>query len=228
MEAGRAGETAALRDCPRVAPGERFAFACAGCGECCRDRRDLILSGFDLWRLARWMRLPPRTVAAAFCQSRVGEDNCLPFLRLTPDPATGHCRFFEGGGCSVHPARPLACALYPLGQSIDTRTAQTEYFVQTPLCGVQADTPRTLTDYLRDSGVADRAGIDARWAVVCTRISERLLQAGGAEHPRFRTAVRRIEKALYYDYTTRDEFYPQFQKNTEEIFPLLERILENE
>ena len=28
--------------------GEAFAFRCAGCGDCCRHREDVVLSGYDL------------------------------------------------------------------------------------------------------------------------------------------------------------------------------------
>ncbi len=149
----------------------------------------------------------------------------LPALRLTPDPKTGNCRFFEGSACTIHAARPLACALYPLGQSIDTVTAQTEYYVQTPLCGARAGEVRTLQDYLQDSAVLDRAGVDARWAIVCTQLSHRLQAAGGANNPRFSAAVRRMERALYYDYELGDDFYPQFCQNIEILMPLLDRML---
>ena len=118
VEPGRCGEH--WDDCPRLAAGDRFDFACAGCGDCCRQRRDLVLSGYDLYRIARRLSLPPRIVAAAFCKSYLAPESCLPALRLTPDPKTGNCRFFEGSACTIHAARPLACALYPLGQSIDT------------------------------------------------------------------------------------------------------------
>lgn len=120
-----------------------------------------MLSGYDLYRIARRLSLPPRIVAAAFCKSYLAPESCLPALRLTQDPKTGNCRFFEGSACTIHAARPLACALYPLGQSIDTVTAQTEYYVQTPLCGARAGEARTLQDYLQDSAVLDRAGVDA-------------------------------------------------------------------
>ena len=198
VEPGRCGEH--WDDCPRLAAGDRFDFACAGCGDCCRQRRDLVLSGYDLYRIARRLSLPPRIVAAAFCKSYLAPESCLPALRLTPDPKTGNCRFFEGSACTIHAARPLACALYPLGQSIDTVTAQTEYYVQTPLC-------------------------DARWAIVCTQLSHRLQAAGGADNPRFSAAVRRMERALYYDYELGDDFYPQFCQNIEILMPLLDRML---
>ena len=196
VEPGRCGEH--WDNCPRLAAGDRFDFACAGCGDCCRQRRDLVLSGYDLYRIARRLSLPPRIVAAAFCKSYLAPESCLPALRLTPDPKTGNCRFFEGSACTIHAARPLACALYPLGQSIDTVTAQTEYYVQTP---------------------------DARWAIVCTQLSHRLQAAGGADNPRFSAAVRRMERALYYDYELGDDFYPQFCQNIEILMPLLDRML---
>ena len=220
VEPGRAGEK--WDDFPTLRRENPFPFVCAGCGDCCRGRRDLVLSGYDLWRIARWVRLAPRITAAAFCKRTVGPQSGLPTLVLTPDPSTGNCRFLEGGACAIHPARPLACALYPLGQRSDPVTAAGSYYAQTPLCGAAAEA-RTLAEYLRDAGVADREGSDARWAVVCTQLSARLKAAAG--HPHLKTALYRAERALYYDYTTREEFYPQFRQNTEELWPLLDRIL---
>lgn len=159
VEPGRCGEN--WDSCPHLTTGETFDFACAGCGDCCRKRRDLVLSGYDLYRIARRLRLSPRIVASAFCKSYVADTTCLPALRLTPDPKTGDCRFFEGSACAIHAARPLACALYPLGQSIDTVTAKMEYYVQTPLCGARAG-KRTLQDYLNDAAIPGSVRVSTR------------------------------------------------------------------
>ena len=110
VEPGRAGETWTLG--PALTPGEPFPFVCAGCGGCCRGRRDLVLSGYDLYRIARRLRLSPRIAAHAFCKEYIAPQSLLPALCLTPDPQTGDCRFLEGGACAIHEARPLACALY--------------------------------------------------------------------------------------------------------------------
>lgn len=222
IEPGRACENWELG--PALSPTDPFPFVCAGCGDCCRQRRDLVLSGYDLYRIARRLRLSPRIVAHAFCKSYLAPQTCLPALRLTPDPKTGNCRFFEGNACVIHEARPLACALYPLGQTIDPDTAHIEYRAQLPLCGIHAE-GRTLQNYLEDAAIPERTGIDARWAVVCTQISRQLLASGGMNHPHFSVAVRRIERALYLDYDLGDEFYPQFQHNLEILQPLLHRLL---
>ena len=44
---------------PLLERDAQFRFTCAGCGNCCRGREDIVLSGFDLWRIAARLRLPP-------------------------------------------------------------------------------------------------------------------------------------------------------------------------
>ena len=226
-EPGRAESAAALAQCPRLAAGEPFDFVCAGCGDCCRHRRDLVLSGYDLYRIARRLGLPPRLTADAFCKQEFAPQTLLPAVVLRPNARTGNCPFFEADACTIHAARPLACALYPLGQAIDPATAAMEYYVQLPLCGarVPAQEQRTLQNYLDDAAMTARAGIDARWAVVCTQLSDKLQQAGGRENPRYLPAARRIARALYFDYSIQDDFYPQFNANTQALWPLLDKML---
>ena len=43
---------------PLLERDTQFRFACAGCGNCCRGREDIVLSGYDLWRIAARLRLP--------------------------------------------------------------------------------------------------------------------------------------------------------------------------
>ena len=94
-EPGRAESAAALAQCPRLAAGEPFDFVCAGCGECCRNRRDLVLSGYDLYRIARRLGLPPRLTADAFCKQEFARRPfCLPSV-LRPNARTGNCPFLR-------------------------------------------------------------------------------------------------------------------------------------
>lgn len=215
---GRFSEAGELDALPRILPEEEFPFVCAGCGDCCRARRDILLSGLDLYRLARRLRLPPRTVAEAFCRETSGT---LPGLRLLPSRRSGNCPFLDGGACTVHDARPLACALYPLGQAIDLTTFRTEYYLQPPLCGARQG-GRTLQSYLEGSGVLERAGADAFWAVSCARLQQRLERS--ERYPR--AAVHGcLMRALYYDYDCRDEFQPQLTQNLARLDLLLTRLL---
>lgn len=58
---------------PLLGREAQFCFACAGCGDCCRGREDIVLSGFDLWRIAARLRLPPQIVARGYCRASIGQ-----------------------------------------------------------------------------------------------------------------------------------------------------------
>ena len=156
------GRTDFTRTAPLLARDEAFSFACAGCGGCCRGREDIVLSGFDLWRIAARLRLPPRTVARAFCRGSIGRVSRLPVLRLAPlKEERGNCPFLTGNHCAIHDAEPLVCALYPLAQEI-TKDGQVSYFLQPTQCGGQVIAAR-VGDYLARYDVPAREATDVRW-----------------------------------------------------------------
>ena len=165
------GRTDFTRTAPLLARDEAFSFACAGCGGCCRGREDIVLSGFDLWRIAARLRLPPRTVARAFCRGSIGRVSRLPVLRLAPlKEERGNCPFLTGNHCAIHDAEPLVCALYPLAQEI-TKDGQVSYFLQPTQCGGQVIAAR-VGDYLARYDVPAREATDVRWAQVCMALED--------------------------------------------------------
>ena len=200
-------------DMPYLAAGDSFAFQCAGCGGCCRGREDLVLSGYDLYRLSRRLGLPPRITARAFCRSHIGAVSRLPVLRLAPVKTEGNnCPFLSGGRCAVHEARPLACALYPLGQEI-SRDGTVRYYFQKTSCGGKAFRA-TLADYLAAQGVAERERCDVLWATRCMELEQ---QAPGWEAALGPVILRRFQAkladALYYRFDTVRPWAEQFCEN---------------
>ena len=172
------GRTDFTRTAPLLARDEAFSFACAGCGGCCRGREDIVLSGFDLWRIAARLRLPPRTVARAFCRGSIGRVSRLPVLRLAPlKEERGNCPFLTGNHCAIHDAEPLVCALYPLAQEI-TKDGQVSYFLQPTQCGGQVIAAR-VGDYLARYDVPAREATDVRWAQQAIAQSETFLKQFG-------------------------------------------------
>lgn len=69
---------------------------------------------------------------------------------------SGRCVFVTpGGGCRVHPARPLVCRLYPLGRAVDG--AGEERFAVFPKqegCEAEFGTDGTVADFIEPQGVA--------------------------------------------------------------------------
>ena len=200
-------------DMPYLAAEDRFAFRCAGCGGCCRGREDLVLSGYDLYRLAGRLGLPPRITARAFCRSYIGAVSRLPVLRLAPVKAEGNnCPFLAGGRCAVHEARPLACALYPLGQEI-SRAGEVRYYFQNTGCG-GSPCEATLADYLAGQGVLAREKSDVLWATSCMDLEEEAPGWEGAMGPVvLRRFQAKLADALYYRYDTARPWSEQFLEN---------------
>ncbi len=198
---------------PLLARTEQFRFACDGCGGCCRVRDDIVLSGYDLWRIAQHLRLPPYTTARAFCRASIGKVSHLPVLRLAPvKNENNNCPFLNANHCSIHDAEPLVCALYPLAQEI-TREGQVAYFLQPTSCGGQV-IEATIGDYLLRYDVLAREAIDVRWAQTCMALEDIVepLHASFAL-PLRRRMEAKLWQALYYAYTPDTPYLEQLETN---------------
>lgn len=84
-----------------------FRFACqTGCTNCCEGKGFVYLTEEDLQRAAEFLGMTP----AAFEKRYVYRTRNLRRLR-TPRDTT--CVFLREGGCSIHPAKPTQCRLFP-------------------------------------------------------------------------------------------------------------------
>ena len=172
-----------------------------------------MLSGFDLWRIAGRLRLPPQTVARAFCRASIGQVSHLPVLRLAPVKENrNNCPFLTGDHCAIHDAEPLVCALYPLAQEI-SRAGEVSYFLQPTGCGGRVIEAK-VEDYLARYDVPAREKTDVRWAQTCMTLEDTVEQLGAQLSP---VLVRRMQdklwQALYFGYDYAAPFLPQLEKN---------------
>jgi uncharacterized protein len=92
-----------------LAPRSAFGYWCQRCSRCCHDQR-IHLSPYELVRIARNRGLCTRDVIA---RHTVEAGTVLRF-----DGPERACVFLGREGCGVHPDRPLACRLYPLGRCV--------------------------------------------------------------------------------------------------------------
>ena len=212
------------REVPLLGRDEAFSFACAGCGDCCRGREDIVVSGFDLWRIAVRLRLPTRTVARAFCKASIGQVSRLPVLRLAPVREEGNnCPFLTEDHCAIHEAEPLVCALYPLAQEI-TKEGSVSYFLQPTSCGGQVISAK-VGDYLARYDIPAREATDVRWAQVCMTLEDRVEALEAVFEPVFiRQMQQKLWQALYYRYDFAAPFLPQLKENLRGLDAELEKL----
>ena len=116
-----------------VSPKDLAAFQCRLCGDCCRDLKDqLMLEPLDIYRLGRYLREQGQAVDtedlyAQFAHAAMLTDGFPVFLMNTT--GTDHaCVFLCGHRCSIYPARPRACRLYPFSVCPDKAGAKFQYY----------------------------------------------------------------------------------------------------
>ena len=186
---------------PLLARDAHFSFACNGCGDCCRGREDIVLSGFDLWRIAARLRLPPQMVARGFCRASIGTVSQLPVLRLAPVKENrNNCPFLTGDRCAIHDAEI-------------SREGEMSYFLQPTACGGRVIEAK-VEDYLSRYDVLTREQMDVRWALGCMELEDVVEQAETLLSP---VLVRRMQaklwQALYFNYDYTQLFLPQLERN---------------
>lgn len=100
---------------------DRLPLTCSRKGTCCHGNQ-VFLNPWEIAVLAHEKEMTPRAFREQHCnflgvQLRFGGKRGFANL-----PQCDH--YIENFGCSVHPSRPLACRLFPIGRSIQYEKAQ--------------------------------------------------------------------------------------------------------
>jgi uncharacterized protein len=86
---------------------QTLRFECQpGCTNCCNVQGFVYLTERDLRRAARFLRLTPDQFEAQYVY------RTQHLLRLRK-PKDSQCHFLREDGCSIHPAKPTQCRLFP-------------------------------------------------------------------------------------------------------------------
>lgn len=79
-------------------------FQCTRCGNCCTIASGNVwLNRKDVEHISGYLEIPEQIFRERYCE---------PDMRLRRLPA-GRCVFYNGTGCSIHPAKPSQCKAYP-------------------------------------------------------------------------------------------------------------------
>ena len=99
-----------------VEPGGRIRFRCTRCGRCCSGGPNVALTAYDVVRMARFLGIHWREFLKAYVKVIIAD--LVPHMLLRGDER-GRCLFLaqrhDGTTlCTIYPARPMRCRLYPL------------------------------------------------------------------------------------------------------------------
>gem|GEM_PF-1807102 len=90
-----------------------FHFECRKCGVCCGSGLEIYLNSLDVWKLRNHLRMPSgETIEKYLSVERRAEYGSFPLCLIRH--AEERCRFQDERLCSIHPARPASCRLFPV------------------------------------------------------------------------------------------------------------------
>ncbi len=97
-----------------VRKGERIRVKCQRSGRCCSTGPNVALTAHDVCRIAKYMGVDWRELRGKYIIAIIADMIAIPALRGMGD---GRCAFLKIQNglptCTIYPARPLRCRLYP-------------------------------------------------------------------------------------------------------------------
>lgn len=212
---------------------DTFSFKCRGCGKCCRQREDILLSPKDLYRLAVYLELTVADVLKQYCEVYQGSDSLMPIARLISIGGNNRCPFLDGRKCRVHTFKPGVCAMYPLGRYIrkepadDGAPIEIRYINNKPDCD-HKEQKQTVRLWLARWGISHPDPFFLRWQEVIGSISQffHMLRDRQATDKIRYMLLNVVFESIYVNYDTSLPFEGQFEGNCVKLRDMLDEFTE--
>jgi len=203
-----------LIDRPRLELDDTFDFDCRACGKCCKNKHDIILIPYDLYRLSVSLGRTPLEIVKRYAEVYEGQTSHLPVVRILPLPPDDRCPFLKKNGrCAVHDKKPVLCRAYPLARISsdgDLRYVFSGAFCKHPAKSI------TVRDWLGDVASEEAEAAGRLWGEALTYICPRVVLNAIPEKLR-QDALQTLLGILYLDYDMKQPFVPQFSAKFEKL-----------
>jgi hypothetical protein len=163
-----------------------------------------------------------------YCKTFIGATTRILMIRLKPKQDTNVCPLFKDNRCIVHQnnAKPVMCALFPLGRILVVNENKVEYVFKSVSCG-STTTGRTVREWLDMSGIPVNDDFFITWHKIVREVMtwmRRYDDNEGTKQELVRMFREEMLIKLYIAYDTQDDFISQFTENTDYIFQLFETL----
>ena len=125
-------------------------FECQpGCTNCCQQKGFVYITEGDLTRMAEFLRMGAREFEREF----VYRTKHLLRLRM---PRHTQCHFLREDGCSIHPAKPTQCRIFPFWpEQVESKREWREIAAYCPGIGkgglIQIEAARSQASEMREA-----------------------------------------------------------------------------
>ena len=214
-----------------VKPEQKLRFHCTQCGDCCRNREDIILTPYDLFQIAKYRQLRPGEILRRYCTLSIDPSTGLPAVTLKPNKRTHACPFLKDNLCSVQPVKPMVCALFPLGRVVKlgnpgeaTREKEMFYILQDVACGTR-DEEHTVEEWLAEHNHENGEAWFLEWVDALEKIVPliqfvELFIPDKLVNEMYKVFIR----TMYQNYLIRVDFTSQYRENLENLLAFLNKI----
>jgi hypothetical protein len=150
-----------------LALDDSFEFACGECGQCCKMRLDIKLSGVDMYYIAKHLDCSVRNFFCLYCATGISEETRVPVVLLKSNEHNGMCVLAEDNLCGVQEDKPFVCRTFPLGYNYNN-VEGFSYYMQEGIrerfaCKFEDAEQQSVKDWLGVSGDAERLEVFGKW-----------------------------------------------------------------
>lgn len=216
-----------------VKPEQKLRFHCTQCGDCCRNREDIILTPYDLFQIAKYRQLRPGEILRRYCTLSIDPSTGLPAVTLKPNKRTHACPFLKNNLCSVQPVKPTMCALFPLGRVVKLgnpgeatgdRDREMFYVLQDVSCGTW-DEEHSVEEWLskHDHEIGEAWFLE--WVDALEKVVPLIRFAELFMPDKLVNEVHKVFiRTMYQNYLIRVDFMAQFRENLANMLAFLNKI----
>lgn len=211
-------------------PGQTFRFHCDQCGDCCRNREDILLTPFDLFRIAGQLGITPGEVVKRYCEVYLGSSSHFPVVRLLPVGEDKACPFLKDNRCSIHANKPTVCALFPLGCAMQYGALKGDqerklfYILQDVDCGLR-DQTHTVEEWLGEFDLENSEAWFIEWTNTLEKLVILIQQFEEMLSPKLmQKLMNLIFAGIYLTYHQGADFMQQFRGNVQKMLTALQDI----
>jgi len=211
-------------------PGQKFRFHCNQCGDCCRNREDILLTPFDLFRVAGHLGITPVEVVKTYCEVYLGSSSHFPVVRLLPVGEDKSCPFLKESRCSIHASKPTVCALFPLGRAMQYGALNGDqerklfYILQNVNCGLQ-DQTHTVEEWLGAFELESSEAWFLEWTDILGKLVTLIHQLEEMLSDKLMQMILNIALTeIYLHYDQGVDFMQQFRGNSQKLLGVLQDI----
>lgn len=188
---------------------------CEGCCACCKGMgTSIVLDPLDIYQLTNYLGKTMEELLHDYVELNVVDGIILPNLKMAGKEEA--CSFLnQEGRCSVHPARPGICRLFPLGRFYENSTFQ--YFLQVHECEKNR-TKIKVKKWLGIPNLKEYEEYITKWHYFQKDL-QKMLESGDDEM-RKKVSMYVLQEFYLKPYNTEEDFYEQFEQRMDKLLTI--------